>query len=68
MLIQVDEGICASSGQCVATTSALFAQRVDDGVVQLLQERPPPELEGAARNAALMCPTQAITVIEQETC
>lgn len=64
MIIRVDEQLCASSGQCVATSAELFAQRVDDGVVQLLRDRPPAEFEDAAREAALMCPTQAITIDE----
>lgn len=65
MIIKVDEALCASSGQCVATSSELFAQRNDDGVVELLHERPPHGLEAAAREAALMCPTQAISVVDE---
>lgn len=64
MKITVDQTKCAVSGQCVMTAPEVFDQREEDGVVTLLQDSPPAELAAAVRDAAMLCPAQAITVEE----
>lgn len=65
MRIQADQDKCASSGQCVMTAPAVFDQREYDGVVSLRTDRPSPEQTENVRYAALICPSQAITVTEE---
>jgi ferredoxin len=45
---------------CVERAPALFGQREEDGLVQVLQRNPPSNLFQAARDAAAGCPVQAI--------
>ncbi len=65
MRIQADQEKCASSGQCVKTAPGVFDQRDYDGVISLLTDRPSPEQADSVRYAALICPSRAITVIEE---
>jgi ferredoxin len=44
----------------------VFDQREEDGIVVLLAETPPEQLMDDVRQAALLCPAQAIWVREQE--
>ena len=64
MKVNVDQARCAASGQCVMTAPDVFDQRDEDGVVMLLREHPPPESTQAVRDAAVLCPAQAISVEE----
>lgn len=64
MWVTVDQEKCAVSGRCVMTAPEVFDQRDEDGVVVLLQENPPDGSSTAVREAALLCPAQAITVEE----
>lgn len=66
MRIVVDEDRCIASGQCVLISSDLFDQRDDDGVVILLDAHPVTELEAAARQAAALCPSRAITIKDDD--
>ena len=61
--VRVDEHKCIGAGQCVLTAPEIFDQR-DDGIVILLDATPPPQLHGAARKAAKLCPALAITIEE----
>ncbi|SON60747.1 Ferredoxin-2 [Mycobacterium simulans] len=65
MKVIVDQGICASSGNCVMNAPEIFDQRDEDGVVVLLNEHPPAELAEGARKAAACCPALAIQIIEE---
>ena len=65
MKVQVDESKCIGAGQCVMTVAEVFDQRNEDGVVILLDPEPPEDLYGAVRAAAQLCPSRAITVIEE---
>ena len=60
--IHVDQRKCVGSGQCVRVAPEVFDQRESDGIVTLLNANPPPGLELHARNAARICPAQAIRV------
>lgn len=64
MRIEADQELCVGSGQCVLTAPDVFDQRDSDALVELLDERPPPEQADAVRNAAAGCPAAAITVHE----
>ena len=61
--VHVDEDKCIGAGQCVRIAPAIFDQR-EDGIVILLDATPPPALHEAARKAADLCPSLAITIEE----
>jgi ferredoxin len=63
MRIEVDFDACASTGTCVQVAPDLFRLGTD-GFLYVLDEQPPPGLHAAAREAADMCPTAAITLVE----
>jgi ferredoxin len=50
---------------CSVRAPLLFAQREEDGLVQVLQASPPPGLFQAARDAASGCPVQAIELQDE---
>lgn len=62
MKVAVHEERCVGSGNCVLTAPRIFDQSDDTGTVVLLDGNPPPELERQAREAANLCPGQAISV------
>jgi len=64
MKIVADTTRCVGAGQCVLTEPGLFDQSTDDGTVIVLDDSPPPELEQAARDAARVCPSQALSIAE----
>jgi ferredoxin len=59
----VDQDACISSGLCVLAVPAVFDQD-ENGVVVLLDPWPPIELRDAVLEAASVCPSQAILVVE----
>jgi ferredoxin len=62
MKVRVDVDACVGAGQCVLAAPDVFDQRDEDGMVVLLVEDPPAELEEATEHAALLCPALAIAV------
>ncbi|MFD7921131.1 ferredoxin [Streptomyces sp. NPDC059740] len=64
MKLTVDHGKCVASGQCVMAAGDVFDQREEDGLVVLLTEDPPAALADDVRHAAALCPSSAITVVE----
>ncbi|MDX3110553.1 ferredoxin [Nonomuraea angiospora] len=64
MKITIDQDKCCGAGTCVLVAPDVFDQRDDDGIVILLNERPPAELHPAVREAADVCPGAAIFVDE----
>jgi ferredoxin len=62
----VDQDRCIGSGQCVLLAPEVFDQREEDGIVVLLQENPPAELDADVAEAAHVCPGLAISVEDQE--
>jgi ferredoxin len=65
MRITADPGVCVGAGQCVLTDPAVFDQD-DDGIVTLLTERPEGEAAGRAATAVGLCPSHALSIIEDE--
>lgn len=64
MKVQADTGVCIASGQCAMLVPDVFDQRDDDGIVVLLAELPPAERRDAVRQAVLICPSGALTIVE----
>ena len=64
MKIKVDPNKCIGAGHCVVSAPRLFAQGEEDGLVILLQPDAGDELVSAALEAARLCPTRAIEVVE----
>jgi ferredoxin len=62
--IQVDREVCIGAGNCARTAPELFDQD-DDGTVVLLQDRPAPAQEEAAREAEGLCPSGAISLSQE---
>jgi ferredoxin len=63
MTITVDPDKCCGAGQCVLAAPALFDQD-DDGIVVLLDAAPGAVDQAAAREATILCPAAAITILE----
>jgi ferredoxin len=57
---------CIGSGACVLACRQVFSQRESDGVVELLQERPPLELLQKVQKAAAACPAHVFIVEEED--
>ncbi|WP_405495315.1 ferredoxin [Nocardia sp. NBC_00511] len=64
MKVIVSRDKCIAAGQCTLHAEAVFEQSDDDGLVQLLTERPGPEQADGVRTAAKLCPAQAIQIEE----
>jgi ferredoxin len=61
MLVVVDIVKCIASGQCVLIAPEVFDQREDDSKVVLRTGSPAPAHHDAVREAALICPSGAIS-------
>jgi ferredoxin len=64
MKIIADTGKCVGAGQCVLTEPTLFDQSEEDGTVIVLDDQPEGELVDKAREAAHVCPSQALSLQE----
>lgn len=62
MRITADQQRCIGAGQCVLSAPEVFDQDQDEGVVTLLQPRPPDDLHADVRRAVERCPSGAITL------
>jgi ferredoxin len=63
MRVTVDFDVCASTGACAQVAPEVFEVR-SDGYLYILQEEPDEALHEAVRQAADLCPTAAITIVE----
>ncbi|MEU0839068.1 ferredoxin [Streptomyces sp. NPDC005962] len=63
MRVEVDRDRCRGAGQCTLNAPELFDQSEDDGMVVVLDDRPPPALHRKARLAARLCPNSVIRVL-----
>jgi ferredoxin len=64
MHVEVDVPKCVASGQCVLIAPEVFDQRDDDGMVILLDDSPAAARDAVVREAALVCPSAAISLTE----
>ena len=64
MKISIDLERCAMAGECVYNHPALFGFADDDHPVVLVSEPTLPAQQLGARQAAVVCPSGAITVEE----
>ncbi|WP_309138973.1 ferredoxin [Nocardia cyriacigeorgica] len=64
--LQVDRERCIGAGMCVLTAPAVFDQHPDDGRVLPPASAPDVEWEPAVAEAALLCPSGAITLIDRD--
>nr|PPQ60219.1 ferredoxin [Streptomyces sp. QL37] len=60
--VSVDTEICIGAGQCALAAPAVFDQRVEDGIVDLLAPEPPDEQNAAVEEAVLLCPSGAVSL------
>lgn len=60
MKVEIDQDKCVAAGQCVLLAPAVFDQREDDGIVELLQASPPESEKAATIDAVSACPAAAI--------
>ncbi|SDC23636.1 ferredoxin [Actinokineospora iranica] len=58
----MDREYCVGAGMCALTAPDIFDQDPDDGRVLLLDARPSAHRHAAARQAAQLCPAEAIAV------
>jgi len=59
----VDMDTCASNAVCMGIVPEVF-EVGDDGILRLLNDRPPEELWDKVHMAANNCPTGSITIVE----
>jgi|KBSMisStaDraftv2_1062788.scaffolds.fasta_scaffold3604858_2 ferredoxin len=64
MRVETDRDACCGSGNCVLTAPTVFDQDDTDGLVQLLDPNPPEHVHARVREAAHLCPSGAIVLIE----
>ncbi len=61
MKVTIDKDLCIASGACVLACPEVF-QQDDEGLVMLVQDEPPLELEDAVREAMAACPAAVIEI------
>ena len=62
--VRINQDLCIGAGMCVLSSTEVFDQRDEDGVVVLKQEYPPEALREIVKGAARKCPALAISVEE----
>ncbi|MFC5749797.1 ferredoxin [Actinomadura rugatobispora] len=62
MDIEADRERCVGAGQCALAAPGVFDQREADGLVEVLDRRPPRSRWQAVREAEALCPAAAIAV------
>jgi ferredoxin len=63
MKVTVDFDLCAATGNCMQICPEVFEVR-SDGFLYVLQEEPPAELHEKVTEAADLCPTAAIELVD----
>ena len=63
--ITADRDVCVSAGNCVMAADAVFDQD-DDGIVVVLVDEVPEAEEEHAREAIMLCPSQALAVLPDD--
>ena len=62
MRASVDADVCVGAGLCVLTASEVFSQDPEDGIATAPERDLPPGTAEAVREAAAICPVEAIGV------
>ncbi|MCT4352013.1 ferredoxin [Streptomyces sp. Je 1-79] len=62
MEVSVERERCQGAGMCALTAPEVFDQDEHDGLVVLLETRPPYASHAAVREAATLCPAGAIAI------
>jgi len=65
MKVVVDYDVCESNAVCMGIVPEVFEVR-DDGFLYILEEHPGADLLDRVRQAVTDCPTQAISLTEDE--
>ena len=60
MFATVDKDACIGCGACPDICPEIFKMEVDDGLAEAYKNPVPSELEESAKEAAEVCPTEAI--------
>jgi ferredoxin len=60
--ISAERDRCVGAGQCVLAAPAVFDQDQKDGLVLVLDERPPASQADALREAVWACPSGALSL------
>jgi ferredoxin len=66
MKIVADTGVCVGAGMCVLTAPDVFDQSEEDGTVVLLVSEPTSEQAEAVREAVQLCPSGALSLVDDE--
>ncbi|KOT87190.1 ferredoxin [Streptomyces sp. NRRL F-5755] len=64
MRVEKNHDRCIGAGQCVRTEPKIFDQD-DDGLVRVLVDRLQRADEAAARKAVFICPSKALSLVEE---
>ena len=64
--IRVDRDLCQGHGVCESEAPSVFSVS-KDGVLTVLDERPPDAERKAVEAAVKYCPTHALTIVEEGT-
>lgn len=64
MKVIADSHKCVAAGLCVVAEGAVFDQDEETGTVVILNAEPSEPLHAGVREAAQVCPAQAITISE----
>ena len=64
MKVVVNFDLCQSNALCMGVAPEVFEVR-DDGYLYILNEEPPEELRDKVKEAERICPTQAISILEE---
>ena len=64
--IRVDRDLCQGHGVCESEAPGVFSVS-KDGVLTVLDERPPDAERKAVEAAVKYCPTHALTIVEEGT-
>ncbi|MEE1755246.1 ferredoxin [Streptomyces sp. SP18CS02] len=67
MDVRVDRDRCIGAGMCALTAPQVFDQDDDEGLVVLLDTRPPREQHAAVRIVTGVCPASAVSVTATAT-
>jgi ferredoxin len=62
--VSINSDVCIGAGNCVLSAEKVFDQD-DFGIVMLIDESPSTQQHQAVREAALLCPANAIKVTER---